>query len=305
VPSYRILIVEDFADFRRFISSTLQQNARFQVIGQASDGLEALEKAKELQPDLILLDVGLPKLNGLEVAKRVRTLTPAKILFLSALSDPDLVQQTLSLGAGYVDKARAQSDLLSAVEAVLRGEQFVSPGVKISGGMDVQSPVSHAILFCSDEATLLDSLTRFVAAALDVGNPALVLATELHQESLLQRLHALRVNVDVAIRRGTYISLDADTEPDPVRFLQAVRGLSEAASKAGKEHPRVAVFGERAGRLWAAGKTDEAIRFEQFGNELVKSCATDILCGYPSPHGHENDPVLKSICAEHTAVYSR
>ena len=302
---YRILIVDDFADFRRFIPSTLQQDARFQVIGQASDGLEALERAQELQPDLILLDIGLPKLNGLEVARRVRTLTPAKILFLSALSDPDLVQQTLSLGVGYVDKACPQSDLLSAIEAVLRGEQFVRPGVEISGSMDAQSPVSHAILFCSDEATLLDSLTRFVTAALNVGNPALVLATESHQQSLLQGLRAMRVDVEVAIQSGTYISLDADTEPDPVRFVQTVRGLSEAASKAGNEHPRVAVFGERAGRLWAAGKTDEAIRFEQFGNELAKSCVVDILCGYLLPRGPEADPALKSVCAEHTAVYSR
>jgi chemotaxis response regulator CheB len=66
VGSYRILIVDDFAGFRRFISLILRQRPGFQVIGEASDGLEALEKAKELQPDLILLDLGMPKLNGLE-----------------------------------------------------------------------------------------------------------------------------------------------------------------------------------------------------------------------------------------------
>ena len=283
----------------------LQQKAVLQIIGEAADGLEALEKAKELQPDLILLDVGLPKLNGLEVARRLPLLTPAKILFLSSLSDPDLVQQSLSLGSGYVHKVHAQRDLLPAIEAVLRGEQFVSPDLEIRGGTGVRAPASHEILFCSDEATLLNSVTRFVAAALNESNPALVLATQSHQQTLIQYLHSLHVDVDLAIEKGTYIALEADAEPDPVRFVQTVRDLNEAAFKAGKKHPRVAVFGERAGRLWAAGQTEEAIRFEQFGNVLAKTCAMDILCGYPSRRGHEHDPALKTICAEHTVVNFR
>src|ERR1700747_2559695 len=72
-PAVRILVVEDHESFRRYYCSTLEQRADFQVIGQASDGLEAIQKAQELQPDLILLDVGLPKLNGLEAAKKMRT----------------------------------------------------------------------------------------------------------------------------------------------------------------------------------------------------------------------------------------
>jgi hypothetical protein len=113
------------------------------------------------------------------------------------------------------------------------------------------------------------------------------------------------VDIDGAIQRGTYIALDADEAPDPVRFFEAVIGLSEAASKAGKEHPRVAVWGERAGRLWAEGKTDEAIQFEHFGSELARSHDLDILCAYPSPHDREDDPALKSICAEHSGVSYR
>jgi hypothetical protein len=113
------------------------------------------------------------------------------------------------------------------------------------------------------------------------------------------------VDIDGAIQRGTYISLDADETPDRVRFFEAVRGLSEAASKAGKNHSRVAVGGERAGRLCTEGKTDEAIQFEQFGNELAKSRDVDILCVYPLPYGQEGDPVFKRICAEHTAANFR
>lgn len=129
VDCLRILLVEDFGEFRGFICSLLEPRAEFQV-KQASDGLEAVQKAEELHPDLILLDISLPRLNGMEVARRVRKLAPtARILFLSVESDPDLVIEALSLGAGYIHKTRASRDLLPAIDAVLRGEQFVSSGL--------------------------------------------------------------------------------------------------------------------------------------------------------------------------------
>jgi DNA-binding NarL/FixJ family response regulator len=127
VQSLKILVVDDFEQFRRFVCSLLQQRAEFQVT-QASDGLEAVRKVEELQPDLILLDIALPRLNGLEVARRIREFAPStKILFLSVESSPDVVREALSLGAlGYVHKPELQRDLMPAIEAVLKGEQFVS-----------------------------------------------------------------------------------------------------------------------------------------------------------------------------------
>jgi DNA-binding NarL/FixJ family response regulator len=98
------------------------------VICEASDGLEAVQKAEELQPDLIVLDLGLPKLNGLEAARQIRKLSPnSKILFLSQESSADVVQEALGLGAfAYVVKSDAGNELLTAVNAVLRSEKFVS-----------------------------------------------------------------------------------------------------------------------------------------------------------------------------------
>jgi DNA-binding NarL/FixJ family response regulator len=132
VSRVRILVVDDNAPFREFICSMLRKRAEFHVIGEASDGLEAVRKAEELQPDLILLDIGLPSLNGIEAARRIcRLALKPKIIFLSQESSPDVVQGALSLGAmGYVAKPNAGSDLLAAVEAVVRGNQFVSAGLK-------------------------------------------------------------------------------------------------------------------------------------------------------------------------------
>ena len=92
------------------------------------DGLEAAQKVQELQPDLILLDIGLPKLNGIEAARQIRKLSPAsKILFVSENRSRDIAEEALSTGAGgYVVKSDAATELLPAVEAILRGKRFVS-----------------------------------------------------------------------------------------------------------------------------------------------------------------------------------
>jgi DNA-binding response OmpR family regulator len=127
MPPFNILVVDDFEPFRRVVRSILDARAEFQIIGHASDGLEAVEKAKQLRPHLILLDIGLPKLNGIETARRVRRLVPeSKILFLSQQSDADVVQEALGLGSGYVVKLRAIRELLPAVDSVLQGKSFVS-----------------------------------------------------------------------------------------------------------------------------------------------------------------------------------
>jgi DNA-binding NarL/FixJ family response regulator len=128
----RVLVVDDNEPFRRFVRTTLGTRPELLIIGEASDGLEAVQKAEELQPGLIVLDIGLPSLNGMEAARRIRELSPnSKILFLSQESSVEVVQEALSLGAlGYVIKFHAARDLLVAVEAVLGNQQFVSRTVK-------------------------------------------------------------------------------------------------------------------------------------------------------------------------------
>jgi DNA-binding NarL/FixJ family response regulator len=129
--SIRVLVVDDLEPFRRLLCSKLAQKPDLQIIGEASDGLEAVQKTEELKPDLILLDIGLPGLNGIETARQIRQFLPdSKIIFVSQESSPDALQEALNLGArGYVLKTRVKSDLLSAVDAVLEGWQFVSSGL--------------------------------------------------------------------------------------------------------------------------------------------------------------------------------
>jgi DNA-binding NarL/FixJ family response regulator len=128
MSAVRILVVEDFQPFREFLCATFSETPELQIIGEVSDGLEAVQRADELQPDLILLDIGLPRLNGIEAARRIRKVAPqSKILFVSQESSADVVEEALSTGArGYLIKTHASDDLLAAIEAMRAGGQFVS-----------------------------------------------------------------------------------------------------------------------------------------------------------------------------------
>jgi DNA-binding NarL/FixJ family response regulator len=318
----RILVTDDFEDWRRQVHSLLQARPAWQVIAEASDGSETVQKAADLKPDLIVLDIGLPKLNGIEAARRIRQLSPSsKIIFLSQVNDREVVQTGLSTGAlGYVHKTHVRSDLLPAIEAVLQGREFVSSSIKGYQPVRVlamKAPHRHEVLFYPDDAVFLDSCTRFVTAALGAGDVAAVVATESHRDSLFKRLKAEGLDVDAEIKHGRYISLDVaktlstfmvNDMPDWERFFEVVGGLVSGAAKAGKgEHSRVAMWGECGPLLWAEGKVDAAIRLEQLLNQLATIYEFDLLCAYAlsSFHGGEDEHIFQSICAEHSAVDSR
>lgn len=127
--SIRVLVADDFEPWRTWLCSFLSRDERLHVVGLASDGAEAIQKVDLLRPDLILLDIGLPKLNGIEVAHRIAKCS--KIIFVTGESDPDVAGIAMSNGAmGYVLKRKCPTQLIAAIEIALRGDKFVSREVR-------------------------------------------------------------------------------------------------------------------------------------------------------------------------------
>ena len=340
---YRTLVVDDYEPWRQFLCSTIQQHPQFQISGQAGDGLEAVLQAQELQPDLILLDVGLPTLNGIEAARRIREVSPrTKILFISGNRSKEIVDEALLAGgSGYVIKSDAGSELWLAIEALLQDKRFVSASLT---GVDRQyaareqaidlphrdntvapkpegigTPAHHHEAgFYSEDRWLLDDVTQFVGAALKAGNAAAVIATESHRISLVQRLHAEGIDIEAALNEGRCIALDvADCLPtfivgglpDPGRFMEVLGNLILTAAKATttKIRPRVALYGECSPLLWTQGNPQAAIQTETIANQLVTAYDVDILCGYcigSIPDALDNN-TFQQICIQHTAVHTK
>jgi DNA-binding NarL/FixJ family response regulator len=131
----QVLVVDDYEPFRRFICSMLKGMQELQIVGEAADGVEAVNKATELRPDLVLLDIGLPGLNGIEVAQRIRKLAPeCQIIFLSLESSSDVIAEALELGAlTYILKENIGSELRPVVEAVILDKMLVRKNVRNTG----------------------------------------------------------------------------------------------------------------------------------------------------------------------------
>jgi len=319
----------------------MQSRPGLQIICEVEDGLEAVQKAGALQPEVVLLDIGLPRLNGIETARQIRDLSPkSKILFVSQESSADIVQAALETGAkGYVVKADAGRELIPALEAVLRGQTYVSKSLsghgltnvpdrsaihvaEIHHGLEtrrqpgLQSTRHHEVGFYSDDQALLDGYTRFVGAVLKSGNAAIVVATELHREKLLARLQAYGLDMSAAIEQGRYIALDnAETIatfmvndlPDPAQFSKVTDDLIARTAKSVEgEHARVAACGECAPLLWERGNTEGAVRLERLWDAISRSYGVQAFCGYPlgSFQGGTGSYTFERICAEHSRVLS-
>ena len=336
----RVLVVDDFEPWRRFVCSTLQTRPELEVIGEASDGLEALRKAEELQPHLVLLDVGLPALNGIEAAKRIRLAAPnSKILIVSQDRSREIAEKALEVGvSGYVLKSAALSDLLLAIDAAVEGRQFVSTGLKglvlgdaakghrdsrsrfnHSASMTVPQPDQithkHEACFYWNDGDLLDDATQFIGAVLKAGGAAVVISTEPHRKSLLLSLQAYGVDAVAATAQGRYFEFDAantiastivDGVFDSTRFAEAFSEIIATARAGKNNHSRLAIFGEGAQFLLERGDANAAIRDEGLCNQLVQMYNVDFLCGYSRGiEGVQDNHIFQQICAEHSTIKLR
>jgi len=128
---YRVVIAEDHTLFRQGIKALLSLESEFEVVGEAADGFQAIERAKELKPDLILLDISMPRVDGMTAIREIKRVCPeAKILVLTVHKTEEHVLETLKSGAsGYVLKDASHEEFLLAMKSVLQNKRYLSPDI--------------------------------------------------------------------------------------------------------------------------------------------------------------------------------
>ena len=204
----RILLVDDHAVVRQGFKMILAAQADMEIVGEAGNGREALGLAGQLQPDVIVMDVAMPELNGIEATRRIADLSPrSRVLALSMHKDSVYVREILRAGArGYLLKDSIASDLLAAVRAVARGEGYLSPGVSDAVLNDYRRHVTDPIdLLTSREREVLQMIAegktnKEIATVLNLS----VFTVDAHRGRIMEKLnlHSVTDLVRFAVRCG-------------------------------------------------------------------------------------------------------
>ena len=206
--SIRILLADDHSVVRHGFRRILDAQEDMEVVGEVSNGREAVEQAAALQPDLIIMDVTMPELNGIEATRRIADIVPrARVLALSMHRDPVYVREILRAGArGYLLKDSSEVDLVSAIRAVAQGEGYLSPAVSEAVLSDYRKHVTNPIdLLTSREREVLQLVAegktnKEIATGLNLS----VYTVEAHRGKIMEKLnlHSVSEMVRFAIRNG-------------------------------------------------------------------------------------------------------
>ena len=209
----RVLLADDHALLRDGLRALLEQQPNLEIVAEAGNGREAVRRAEETRPDVVLMDIAMPDLNGLDATRQIRRLLPeTKVLILSMYEDQEYIYELLRAGAsGYLLKGSASAELLTAIEVVARGECFLSPSVAgrvvegyVRGSAEPRQPASPAVL-TPREREILQLVTEGysnIAIGERLGiSPKTV---EVHRAHLADKLdiHDLPGLVKYAIRKG-------------------------------------------------------------------------------------------------------
>jgi DNA-binding NarL/FixJ family response regulator len=308
---HRVLIVDDYDGWRRYLRALIERDSGYAVVAESSDGLDAIQKAALHKPDLILLDITLPRLNGIEAARRILDSDPtSNILFLSQHRGVEIVRAALETGArGYVCKSDAGRRLLWTMSAIL----------ECGAAEPANQACRHEAIFDSDGASVLDEYAEFADAALADGSALMVVIAAERREKFERALLARGVAVNAALQEGTYIPFDPqvllsrfmiDGWPDEQRLNDtATPIIANAARNRQGELRRVVLCGEGAPGLWSAGNRQAAITLERYWDTFAQKHRIDTLCGYSfhEPHQHhlERDGDFRTLCSAHSAVRFR
>ena len=310
-PRLRVLLADDNVSILAKVSTLLARS--FEVVAAVTDGRQALHAAQRLDPDVVVLDITMPELDGFQTARALRQSgLRAKVVMLTMHERDEFVAAAIESSAqGYVLKTRIRSDLESAIDHAIAGRLFLPSLTSLLAVTPATGAGWHAMLFGINDRPSLNTLSGLLAATCRRGGVAALVATDATRTEIAQRLLATGDDIAQAAGRGQYISLDAREALAEVIVGGRVDARRVAAIIDDLERSRLAasassvtVLGEMAPLLCRDGNPEAALQLERVWDDLTRRLPFLTVCFYSTEcFGESEDSALfPGICAFHAAV---
>ena len=308
-PAPRVLLADDHAEMRSHASSVLQETC--DIVASVSDGLEAVEQTIHLSPDVVVLDVTMPGLDGFQAARELRRRgSQAKIVFLSLHEGDEFVVTGIrSGGSAYVPKHRMPIDLPSAVEHVSAGRVFLPSLSSLSA---IAPRGGHAMMFYARHEAWCSEAAGLVRVALSRGDAVTVFASEVTRMGVAKKLAAQGLDTTQVIADGRYVVVDAaetlqqiilNGQPDAQRVAAVVDTL-ESRLAVSRPAARMTIIGEIAAGV-GRNEPDALLGIEHLWNALAGDRPFLTVCGYSTRRlrdDAQDGRLWSGLCGQHWAV---